>query len=68
MATLTIKEIQALSTPRLLMYFKKHYRDRHGRMRYNCFTCGHLSEEDYDDFMVEYNIVKDELNTRGHVE
>jgi hypothetical protein len=62
------KNILELPTTRLLAFFKKHYRDRRGRMSYNCFTCGYITEAEYDDFMEKYNIIKNELDSREHVD
>lgn len=58
-----------LPTHRLLAYFKKHYRDRRGQMEHNCRSeHSSTTQEDLDNFMSEFNIIKVELDNREHVE
>jgi len=64
------ERILNLPTHRLLAYFKKHYRDRKGRIEYSvsCGEHGNYTQEDLDEFMKEFNTIKVELDNREHVE
>jgi len=63
------QRILELPTPRLLAYFKKHYRNRRGLMEHSCSSeYGRITQEDLDKFISEFNAIKVELDNREHVE
>ena len=57
-----------LPTPRLLAYFKKHYRDRRGSMEKAAGEYGHLTAEDLANFMEKYDLLKIELAARENID
>jgi len=62
------QRILELPTPRLLAYFKKHYRNRRGVMEYNCANeYSHITEADLAAFITDFDTVKAELNRRENV-
>lgn len=57
-----------LPTPRLLKYFKKHYRDRKGYIQYHYTNSEDNGDQEYlEEFMESYNAIKAELDRREHV-
>ena len=63
-----LTDMLKLPTPRLLAYFKKHYRDRRGYIENHRGHEGYVTAEYYEAFMTEFNIIQTELNGREHVE
>lgn len=63
-----LETILKLPTPRLLAYYKKHYRDRSGRMRYNFECLSKITEAEYKEFNDRRELIAQELATREHIE
>ena len=61
------EHILKLPTPRLLTYFKKYYRGKDGTKQY-LYVHGNISKEELLTWSDDYDIIKNELDRREHVE
>lgn len=60
---ITLEQAKTLPTPRLLAYYKKHGRGWEEKPFYETNNF-----EDHEEYLIYWASVRDELNTREHVE